>query len=207
MNVLIGCEHSGVVREAFRRLGHDAYSNDILPADDASPFHIKGDVFAALAARSWDLAIFHPPCTYLTVSGVLWCTHTPANPKPNVLYGQPRIDAIASAVEFVKALAAADIPKIAIENPIGMLSSRWRKPDQVIQPWMFGHPEFKATCLWLLGLPPLRPTNRLDPPKKGTAEFKLWSKVHYASPGKDRWKKRSKTLPGIADAMAAQWSI
>ena len=206
MRVLIACECSGRAREAFRLRGHDAWSCDLLPAEDGSPYHIQGDVRAVLAPGQpkWDLIIAHPVCTFMAVSGVLWCTHIPRNPKPGVLYGQARIDAIGEAVEFAK-FFSGKAPRVAIENPVGLLSSRWRKPDQVIQPWWFGDPAFKATCFWLEGLPPLTPTNRLTPPEKGTPAFKAWSAIHMCPPGPERARERSRTFQGIADAMSAQW--
>lgn len=203
MQVLVGCEFSGVVRDAFIRKGHEAVSCDLLPSEAPGP-HIQGDVLEHLD-DGWDLAIFHPTCTYLTSSGVLWCTHIPKRPKPGVLYGQARIDAIADAVKFARTLGECKIPKIAVENPIGLLSSRWRKPDQTVQPWWFGEEAFKGTCLWLKGLPPLKPTNKLFPPPRGTEEYRRWSRVHNEPPGPNRQKNRSRTYKPLADAMAEQW--
>lgn len=186
MKVLVGCEFSGTVRRAFREQGHDAWSCDLLPADDGSPFHIQGDVLDVLD-RDWQVAIFHPPCTYLTVSGNRWMT----DPRyPN--RAQDREDAVA----FFLTLWTAPIPRIAIENPIGVMSSRLRKPDQVIQPWMFGHGETKATCLWLKNLPPLFPT---------WIEGGREQRIFRLPPSEGRWKLRSETFQGIADAFAAQW--
>jgi site-specific DNA-cytosine methylase len=188
MRVLIACEFSGIVRNAFVAAGHDAMSCDLLPSETERPDgwdgHYQGDVRDLLADPSYafDLMIAHPPCTHLASSGARWFKDKLADQ--------------AEAIEFVRLLAAAPIAKIAIENPIGVLSSRWRKPDQIIQPWQFGHGEVKATCLWLKGLPPLEPTEIVE----GRTP-----RVHYASPGPDRWKERSRTLPGIAAAMAAQW--
>ena len=184
LRVLVGCEFSGVVREAFRALGHDAWSCDLLPAEDGSPFHQRGNVLAWLGA-GWDLAIFHPPCTRLTVAGARWFKGRE----------QEQFEAIA----FCEALWDAPIPRIAIENPIGVLSTRSRlgKPTQIIQPWQFGHGETKATCLWLKGLPSLTPTQVVN----GRV-----ARVHREPPGPNRWKNRSRTYPGIAAAMAAQWS-
>lgn len=181
MRVLIACEFSGIVRNAFIARGHDAVSCDLLPTEKPGP-HIQGDVLEVLN-RGWDLMIAHPPCTYLARSGARWW--------PNKLTEQ------AEAIEFVRQLLNAPIPLIAIENPIGILSTRIRKPDQIIQPWMFGHGETKATCLWLKGLPLLTPTNIVA----GRA-----TRIHYEQPGPNRWKNRSRTLPGIAMAMALQWS-
>lgn len=183
MRILLACEFSGVVRRAFRERGHQAWSCDLLDAEDGSQFHYKCDVRPLLRAE-WDLLIAHPPCTYLAVSGARWFKDR----------RQEQEDAIA----FVKALAAAPIERIAIENPISVLSTKWRRPDQILQPWMFGHPETKATCLWLKNLPALKPTNIVE----GRTP-----RVHYASPGPDRWKERSRTLAGIASAMATQWGM
>ena len=182
MRILIGCEYSGRVREAFRKLGHDAFSCDLLESEDESPFHIQGDVLSLLT-DGWDLAIFHPPCTHLAVSGSRWF--------------KDKVKEQAEALVFVQTLMDAPIPKIAIENPISVISSRIRKPDQIIQPWMFGHGETKATCLWLKGLPKLAPTNLVDGRKP---------RVHHMPPSPTRWKERSRTYEGVAHAMAAQWS-
>lgn len=181
MRVLVGCEYSGRVREAFRKLGHDAFSCDLLESEDESPFHIQGDVLSLLT-DGWDLAIFHPPCTHLAVSGARWF--------------KDKLTEQAEDLEFVRALMAAPIERIAIENPISIISSRIRKPDQVIQPWQYGHGETKATCLWLKGLPKLTPTNVVEGRE---------TRVHRMPPGPNRWKERSRTYAGIADAMAAQW--
>lgn len=183
MKVLIACEFSGVVREAFRRRGHDAYSCDLLDCEDGSGFHYVGNVLTLLARREpWDLMICHPPCTHLAVSGARWFKEKQAEQ--------------AEALEFVRRLLDAPIPRIALENPISIISSRIRKPDQIIQPWQYGHGETKATCLWLKNLPKLVPTKIVEGREP---------RVHYASPGPDRWKERSRTLKGIADAMADQW--
>lgn len=191
MRVLVACEFSGVVREAFRAIGHDAYSCDLLPAEDGSKYHFQFDVRVALGRHHgishgnpyrWDLMIAHPPCTHLAVSGARWFKEKQTEQ--------------AEALEFVSALLDAPIDRIALENPISIISSKIRKPDQIVQPWWFGHGETKATCLWLKGLPRLTPTNVVE----GRTP-----RVHYASPGPDRWKERSRTLPGIAQAMAEQW--
>lgn len=183
MRVLIACEFSGTVRDAFRARGHDAVSCDLLPTDRPGP-HMEGDVLTLLDG-GWDLMIAHPPCTYLASSGLHWNTKRPE-----------RAVQTEAAVAFVKALADAPIPRIAIENPIGCLSTRWRKPDQIIQPWWFGHGETKATCLWLKGLPALVPTNVVSGRE---------ARIHKLPPSADRWKLRSMTYQGIADAMADQW--
>ena len=181
MRVLIGCEFSGVVRRAFRARGYEAFSCDILPAEDKSPFHIQGDVRDVLD-QNWDLACFHPPCTHLAVSGARWFKDKQAEQ--------------AEALEFVRLLLEAPIPRIALENPVSIISTRIRKPDQTIQPWQFGHGETKATCLWLKNLPPLTPTNIVEGRE---------ARVHRMPPGPDRWKERSRTFEGIAQAMADQW--
>lgn len=182
MKVLVGCEYSGTVRDAFIRAGHDAMSCDLLPTDAPGP-HYQGDVRDILG-DGWDLAVFHPPCTHLAVSGA---RHFPAK----IADGRQDM-----ALEFVRILLSADIEMIALENPISIISSRIRKPDQIIQPWQFGHGETKATCLWLKNLPKLAPTNIVEGRE---------ARVHRMAPSPDRWKKRSKTFTGIADAMAAQW--
>lgn len=180
MRVLIACEFSGIVRDAFRARGHECLSCDLLPAEDSQDYHLQGDVLNYLG--QWDLMIAFPPCTHLAVSGARW-------------FKDKRKEQ-AEAIAFFMALVDAPIPRIAIENPIGIMSTHYRKPDQIIQPWQFGHGETKATCLWLKGLPPLTPTDIVSGRKP---------RVHFASPGPDRWKERSRTLQGIADAMAAQW--
>lgn len=180
MKVLVACEFSGAVRDAFAALGHDAWSCDMLPSETPGQ-HYEGDARDFLGA-GWDLMIAHPPCTHLAVSGALW------------FKGKP--DEQAHGLGFVLQLANAPIDRIAIENPISILSSHWRKPDQIIQPHQFGHGEVKATCLWLKNLPKLQPTNQVEGREP---------RVHHASPGPDRWKERSRTLEGIAAAMAEQW--
>lgn len=204
MRVLIGCEFSGTVRDAFLRLGHDAMSCDLLPTDSPGP-HYQGDVMDVIN-DGWDLMIAHPPCTDLAVSGA---RHFAAK----IADGRQQ-----KALDFVGALFKAKIKKKVIENPISIISSRFRKPDQIIQPHQFGHPEFKATCLWLEGLPLLQPQNAIVPPPKyderweGFSVIKLlntkwrdWNKVHRMAPGPDRWKKRSTTYLGIAKAFAEQY--
>lgn len=180
MKALIACEYSGRVRDAFIKQGWDAMSCDLLPTDTHGPHH-QGDVVKILD-QGWDLMVAFPPCTHLCVSGARWF--------------RDKQDEQKRAVEFVKVLLEANIPRIAIENPIGILSTRIRKPDQIVQPWMFGHGETKATCLWLKNLPKLFPTNIVDG-RHGA--------VWRMPPSPDRWKKRSITYQGIADAMACQW--
>ena len=180
MKVLVACEFSGVVRDAFRQRGHDAISCDLLPTEHQGP-HIQGDVVPHLS-DGWGLMIAHPPCTHLAVSGARWFKY--------------KLKEQEEALEFVRKLLNAPIPRIALENPISVISSRIRKPDQIIQPWMFGHGETKATCLWLKNLPKLKPTNIVE-----GREGRVWK----MPPSLERWKNRSRTLQGIANAMADQW--
>ena len=182
MNVLIACEFSGIVRDAFTRLGHFAVSCDLLPSETDGP-HYTGDVLNILDL-GWDLMIAHPPCTHLAVSGARW------------FVGKQQEQTV--ALDFVRALWNAPIDRIALENPIGIISSRIRKPDQIIQPWMFGHDEVKATCLWLKNLPLLQPTRIVDG---------RHPRVHHEPPHPDRWKNRSRTFTGIAEAMATLWAV
>lgn len=187
MRVLIACEFSGIVRDAFAARGHDAWSCDLLPSERPGQ-HVTGDCIPLFTSsnyygyRRWDLMICHPPCTHLSVSGARW-------------FKDKQVDQ-QQALEFVRRLLDAPIPMIALENPISVISSRIRKPDQIIQPWQFGHGEVKATCLWLKNLPKLVPTEIVEGRE---------ARVHKASPGPERWKERSRTLPGIAKAMAEQW--
>lgn len=194
MKVLVACEFSGVVRDAFRRRGHEAYSCDLLPCEGDNLYHLQGDVLGLLrgewdqgrggkwAREGIDLLIAHPPCTHLAVSGARWFKYK----------GKEQEDAL----RFVLALLNAPIQRIALENPISIISTQIRKPDQIIQPWMFGHGETKATCLWLKNLPKLKPTNIVE-----GRQGRVWK----MGPSPDRWKERSRTLSGIADAMADQW--
>lgn len=183
MRVLIACEFSGIVRDAFRARGHDAVSCDLLPSERPGK-HVQADVLKLLRQWYWkiDLMIAFPPCTHLAVSGARWFA------------GKEKEQA--EALRFVRQLMTVPLPRIAIENPVSVISTRIRKPDQIIQPWQFGHGETKATCLWLKGLPLLKPTDVVE----GRTP-----RVHHASPGPDRWRERSRTLQGIADAMADQW--
>jgi len=178
--VLVACEFSGTVRDAFTARGHYALSCDLLPSKTPGE-HYQGDVRDILG-DNWDLMIAHPPCTHLAVSGARWFKFKQQEQQ--------------EALEFVKELMEAPIPKIAIENPISIISSRIRKPDQIVQPWMFGHGETKSTCLWLKNLPLLEPTDIVDGRE---------ARIHKMAPGPDRWKERSRTYPGIGNAMAAQW--
>lgn len=187
MRVLVACEFSGIVRDAFIAAGHDAVSVDLLPSERYGP-HLQADIRDYLHERLWvahtpvDLMIAHPPCTHLAVSGARWF--------------KDKQDEQAEALEFVRWLLDAPVARIALENPISIISSRIRKPDQIIQPWQFGHPETKATCLWLKNLPKLVPTQVVEGRE---------ARVHREPPGPDRWKNRSRTYEGIAAAMASQW--
>lgn len=183
MRVLVACEFSGVVREAFRKRGHDAWSCDLLPTETSGP-HIQEDVHEVWG-KGWDLMIAHPPCQYIAFSGIRWNAGNP--------HRQHEQDA---ALGFVLRLMSAPVKRIAIENPVGVITRHIRKWDQMIHPWQFGHGESKATCLWLKNLPKLSPTNVVEGRE---------SKVHWHSPSPDRWKNRSRTYQGIADAMAEQW--
>ncbi len=180
MKVLIACEFSGIIREEFKKRGHDAWSIDLLPTEIKGN-HIQENVLDHLNG-GWDLMIAHPPCTHLAVSGARWFKH-----KQKEQF---------EALYFVKQLLDAPIPRIALENPISIISTMIRKPDQIIQPWMFGHGETKATCLWLKGLPKLKPTNTVNGREQN---------IYKMPPSKDRWKNRSRTFKGIASAMAQQW--
>jgi site-specific DNA-cytosine methylase len=204
MRVLVACESSGTVRDAFRALGHDALSCDLLPSDNGGP-HYQGDVTDILG-EGWDLMIAHPPCTYLSVSGMHWTTRGLRDPKLTD-----------DALDFVRLLMAAPIPRICIENPVSIISSRIRKPDQIIQPWQFGDDASKKTCLWLKGLPKLNNEDRskwikgriVGEDNRGRTIVR-WanqcdSGQNKLGPSADRWKERSKTYQGIANAMAQQW--
>jgi hypothetical protein len=205
MRVLIGCESSGVMRRAFAALGHEAWSCDLLPADDFSSHHIQGDVRDHLN-DGWDLLIAHPPCTRLCNSGVRWLHKAPPGKTRSQMWQE-----LEEGVDLFAACWNAPVDRIAVENPIMHKHAKARLPadlprPQIVQPWWFGEPFFKATGFYLRGLPKLFPTNRLTPPKPNTAEHKRWSAVHRASPGPDRWKIRSRTFDGIAAAAAEQWT-
>lgn len=184
MRVLIACEFSEIVKKAFKKRGHNAWSCDYLPGEGGGLFHIQDNVLNWLVPISWDwdLMIAFPPCTHLAVSGARWFKQKEEKQE--------------QALRFVRQLLDAPIPRIALENPIGVISTKIRKPDQIIQPWQFGHGETKATCLWLKNLPLLKPTNIVE-----GREGRVWKEP----PNKDRWKNRSRTYQGIADAMAEQW--
>lgn len=190
MRVLVACEFSGVVRRAFCARGHDAWSCDLLPAEDSDPRHLLGDALLTALALPWDLMIAHPPCTYLAVSGARW-------------WGGRR-DEQARALDFVRALLAMPIARIAVENPPGAVGPAIRPADQYIQPWMFGHPETKKTGLWLKNLPLLTPTRDVHAEMSALPAAQR-HRVHYAPPSPERWKERSRTLQGVAEAMASQW--
>lgn len=202
MRILVACEYSGVVRDAFRKLGHDAWSCDILPCESDPAFHYQCDVLTLLD-KGWDMMIAHPPCTHLAVSGSKYFKQKQSDGRQQ------------QAIDFFMSLANAPIKRIAVENPVCVMSSKWRKPDQIIQPFMFGHPESKKTCLWLNNLPKLIPTNHLPLP-----ESRRWANQTADGQNKlmidGKWigfndprtaHARSKTYQGIADAMAKQWSI
>lgn len=222
MRVLVACEFSGTVRRAFRNLGHDAWSCDLLPAEDDSEYHFHGDIFDVLEDESipiWDLMIAHPPCTYLTVSGLHW---NKKDPK--------REEKTQEAIQFVQYLLEAPVRRMALENQVSCISTRVRKPDQIIQPYEFGHDASKKTCLWLRNLPPLKPTSHFSPRwvccgktlpdgvgkygcpncNGGNRPMPRWgnqtdSGQNRLGPSEDRWKERSRTYEGIAEAMAEQW--
>lgn len=196
MRVLIGCEESGVVRDAFLRRGHDAVSCDVLPTSSPGP-HIQDDVLNHLD-EGWDLGIFHPPCTKLCVSGALWHKRDRA--------------AVEAALGFVRALMDCNIPRYCLENPVSIISSRIRPPDQIIHPWQFGDPDEKTTCLWMRRLPGLFPTKIVEPIYIQSGTGRRWSRWFWETstkypPGQDRSRARSRTFQGIADAMAEQWGI
>lgn len=202
MNVLIACEFSAIVRDAFIKKGHNAWSCDLLPTEGRQGNHFQGDVIDAIEGRlhkfdaydirtgnrpifiKWNLMIAHPPCTHLAVSGARWFKDKQKEQE--------------EALNFVRQLMDAPIERICVENPVSIISSRIRKPDQIIQPWQFGHGETKTTCLWLKNLPKLKPTNIVEGRE---------NKIHKMSPSPDRWKERSRTYQGIAEAMADQWGI
>lgn len=197
LKVLIGCEESQAVCIEFRKLGHEAYSCDLLPCSGGHPeWHLQMDVFEAIKLKEWDMMICFPTCTYLTISANKWYKDQPER-KSGILVGEARREARREAIDFALRLFNCGIEKVAMENPIGVLSSVFRKPDQVLQPWMFGHGETKATCLWLKGLAKLTPTDIVD----GRHQ-----RLHLLPKTPDRAKLRSKTYSGIAAAMASQWS-
>ena len=206
MDVLVACEYSGIVRDAFRKRGHNAWSCDILNGDGDTTYHLKMDIIQLLNSGNvkhglywvpgkWDLMIAHPPCTHLAVSGARWFKGKEKEQK--------------EALDFVQFLLDAPVDKIALENPVSVISTKIRKPDQIVQPWHFGDKASKATCLWLKNLPKLVPTKIVGPPPKKEemtlTERKEWFRIHHMSPGKNRGHERSKTFQGFADAMAEQW--
>lgn len=204
MKVLVACEFSGVVRRAFAAVGHNVTSCDLLAADDGSNRHYQGNVLDILD-NGWDLMIGHPPCTYLANSGA---KHLYKGMKKENGLNLDRLERMQDGSLFFRSLWERPIPRIALENPIMHRHAKaiiGVDQTQIIQPWQFGHKEMKATCLWLKNLKPLRPTDIVGPPPKDTEERKKWAKVHRAPPGPDRWKIRSRTYEGIAQAMAEQW--
>ncbi len=202
MRVLVACEYSGRVRDAFIAKGHDAISCDLLPTESPGP-HFQGDVFEFLRYNKFDLMIAHPPCTYLTLCGNKWFLPKFSERFPN------RLNQRQEAIQFFKKLFAVNIHKICIENPIGIMSTRLRKPDQIIQPFEFGHPVRKSTCLWLKNLPPLFKTKLVEAPMdvfaSGNRQSKWHTETGHIKDAGERSKARSKTFQGIADAMAEQW--
>jgi hypothetical protein len=208
MRVLVACEFSGTVRNAFAARGHEAVSCDLLPDEYGSSAHVQGDIFELLARNSeWDLMIAHPPCTYLSTSGLHWNVRT-AKPRKYKVEPEVRAQLTEDALDFVRRLLEVPIPRLALENPIGCIGTRIRPADQIIQPYQFGHDASKATCLWLKGLPKLTPTSYVEPrtvngrPRWGNQCDNGQNKL---PPTPDRWALRSITYPGIADAMAEQW--
>ena len=192
MRVLVACEYSGAVRDAFIAQGHDAVSCDLLPTDVPGP-HPEGSLLDIIN-DGWDIMSAFPPCTHLAVSGARWFAAKRADGRQQ------------QGIDFFMELANANIPKIAIENPVGIMSTEWRKPDQIIQPWQFGHEATKTTCLWLKGLPELTPTNIVGKGERHiTKSGRSLPKWYNLPPSEDRWKVRSKTFQGIADAMSQQW--
>jgi hypothetical protein len=208
LKILVACEFSGIVRDAFRRRGHDATSCDLLPTEAPGP-HIQGDALALLN-QHWDLLIAHPPCTFLTNSQ-LWCYYHPDDKALPFSQRRPhpkwpkREREREEAVAFFMAFINAPVPKICVENPIGWMNTHFRKPNQILQPWYFGHPEQKSTCIWTKNLPSLYCTNILSLPESGYWENQTPSGQNNLSPSESRWKERSKTYLGIAEAMANQW--
>jgi site-specific DNA-cytosine methylase len=185
MKIIIACEFSGIVREAFAKKGHNAWSCDLLPSEIPGQ-HIQDDIMNVLRhlGEDWDMVIAHPPCTHLAVSGARWFKDKKKEQE--------------EAIRFFKFFTYLKTPRVCIENPISIMSTKYRKPDQIIQPWQFGHGETKSTCLWLKGLPKLEPTNIVEGRE---------ARIHKLPPSKDRWKERSRTYQGIADAMANQWTL
>lgn len=218
MKILVGCEESQAITKEFRKLGHEAYSCDLLPCSGGHPeWHIQGDIFEVIDSKEWDMMIAHPPCTFLSSSGSQWLSHPDdrelpfEDRRPNPKYPNRRQD-MQDSVEFVKRLYDCKIPRIAIENPIGLLSSRWKKPNQIIQPWMFGDEATKSTCLWLKNLPEITATNIVG---KGEKVFYKSGKSHpkwyadalvNAKTKEERQTLRSKTFQGMAEAIAQQYS-
>lgn len=194
MRVLVACEYSGRVRAAFMAMGHEVISADFEPAEDGSPYHYQGDCFDLINDQHFDLMIAHPPCTYLAVSGMHWTTRGKRDPKLTD-----------DALEFVRRLMDAQIDRIAIENTVSVISTKIRKPDQIVQPWHFGEDASKKTCLWLKGLPLLQPSGQLQGDNKTRRANQTASGQNKLPPSPNRWKERSRTYQGIANAMAEQW--
>lgn len=204
MKVLVACEYSGRVRDAFRAMGHDAWSCDLLPSEGDPSHHIQSDALQVIAGSRWDLMIAHPPCTYLTYAGA---KHLYIGGRKENGRDAARWEALEEGALFFRALLGAPIERIAVENPIMLAEARrivGCRADQFVQPWQYGHPESKRTGLWLRGLPPLTPTHDLEA-EMMALPAKHRNRVHYMAPGPERWRERSRTYPGIATAMAAQW--
>lgn len=202
MKVLVGCEFSQIVTKAFREKGHEAYSCDLLPTEGNPDWHLQMDLFEAIEKVKPTLGIFHPPCTYLTLAGNRWFLPEYKNRYPQ------REQQRKEAIEFVKQIANSDIQRIAIENPLGVLSTSWKQPNQIIQPYQFGDPHRKTTCLWLKNLPNLKPTKIVKPKLVMCADGKMYSEYHVSTfnlPRAIRSQERSRTFPGIASAMVEQW--
>jgi hypothetical protein len=213
MKVLVACEYSGIVRDAFIKKGHNAISCDILPSESDLGEHYQGDVMDILY-EDWDMMIAHPPCTYLAVSGAAWFyhpedKHLPTDQRRPHPKHPNRRQLQEEALDFIRLLLDAPIDKIALENPVGVISTKIRKPDQIIQPYMFGHSESKKTCLWLKNLEPLQPTNIVEEEERvvyaSGKSMPKWYADAFKLPPEERWKVRSATFPGIAEAMAEQW--
>lgn len=203
MRVLVSCEFSGRVRAALRAVGVAAWSNDLRPAEDGGP-HIQGDAIEALEWGCWDALIAFPDCTHHVVSGARWFYETPVKPAPGVFYGQARLDARSRDRDFVRRLWNSGVPRVAIENPIGTLAAVLGKPTQIVQPYWFGDPAIKTTCLWLRNLPTLQATDWIEPPAD-KADRRRWQECWNEAPGPERQKNRSRTYPGLARAVAGQW--
>lgn len=207
MRVLIGCERFGRVRDAFLCAGHDAYSCDLVQDASGNPRHLICDVFEAIGKIKPDLLIAHPDCTFVSGSGNHWCYLNGRNVRPGILVGDARIEAKVAAINFAWQLLKAPVEKIALENPVGVLSSALRRPNQIIHPWQFGEDASKATCLWLKNLPLLQSTNELPGGRMARRANQTSSGQNKLGPSPERAMERARTYDGIAQAMAAQWGV